>query len=598
METTAPFVLLDDMRMGQERMTLFCEPVATFAAWEPRDVERALERVGQSVADGLHAAGYLSYELGYILEPRLLPLLPARRDIPLLWFALFDRHEELSGADVTSWFKLRRRGRGYAGPLHFTETAESYKEKFHRARDYINAGDVYQANLTFGAQFAFLGDPLALYERLREDAGAGHGAYLFDGTRNILSFSPEQFFAVTDGMLTARPMKGTAPRAEDPATDTRLRDALCASEKNRAENLMIVDLIRNDLGRVAKIGTVRARELFAVETYPTVHQMVSTVSAELSGDVTVSKLVRAIFPCGSVTGTPKIRAMEVIRELETDPRGVYCGAIGAFSPDGVAAFNVAIRTLTIADGSGRVGVGSAVVADSKVGDEYEECLLKARYYQSRRRSISLIETLLHLPREGFIRSELHLARLARSAMELGLPFDRGSALQALENVVADKNSASRVRLQMYEDGTFDVESTPFKIPVPGTVWTYVLSNYRVQSTDPLARHKTSWRKLFDEEREAWNAKGCDEVLYLNERGEVAEGSATTIFAQNCGRLVTPPLSSGVLDGCLRHSLLDTGECEEGVLFPNDLARADVVYLGNSLRGLIRAVPITGEVLPL
>jgi len=598
MATTAPFVLLDDMRAGCERMTLFREPTATFAAWEPCDVEQALERVGQAKADGLHAAGYLSYELGYVLEPRLLPLLPARRDLPLLWFALFDRREELSGADAASWLKRQRHGSAYAGPLHFSETIESYEEKFRRVRDYIDDGDVYQTNLTFGAQFAFVGDPLALYERLRVDAGAGHGAYLFDGTRNILSFSPEQFFAIAEGRLTARPMKGTAPRAEDPATDARLRDALRASEKNRAENLMIVDLIRNDLGRVSKIGTVRASNLFEIETFPTVHQMVSTVSGELSGNITVSELLRSVFPCGSVTGTPKIRAMEVIRELETIPRGIYCGAIGVFSPDGTAAFNVAIRTLTIAGRSGRLGVGSAVVADSKADLEYEECLLKALYYQANRRSISLIETLLHLPKDGFVRGELHLARLVRSAAELGLPFDRGSALRGLQKAVADRNGAFRLRLEMYEDGTFNVECTPFEVPAPGTVWTYVFSNHRVQSADPLARHKTSWRKLFDEERAAWNAKGCDEVLYLNERGEVAEGSATSLFARICGRLVTPPLSSGVLDGCLRRSILDSGECEEEVLYPNDLARADVVYLGNSLRGLIRAVPITDKVLPL
>jgi para-aminobenzoate synthetase / 4-amino-4-deoxychorismate lyase len=286
-------------------------------------------------------------------------------------------------------------------------------------------------NLTFPACFHFVGDPLALYGRLRESAQAGHGAYIDDGERALLSFSPELFFRIEDGTVVSRPMKGTAPRGADADEDERRRSRLAHSEKERAENLMIVDLIRNDLGRVARTGSVRVEELFKVETYPTVHQMVSTIRADLMRDATPRDIVRALFPCGSITGAPKLRAMEIIRELEEAPRGLYCGAIGSFSPDGSAAFNVAIRTLTIEGNKGTLGIGGGLVADSDAEAEYDECLLKARFFGEGRPPLSLIETFRHEPDRGFLRGALHLERLERSARMLGLSFDKAKIEGAL-----------------------------------------------------------------------------------------------------------------------------------------------------------------------
>jgi para-aminobenzoate synthetase/4-amino-4-deoxychorismate lyase len=584
--THAPFVLLDNARPGQETLRLFAEPHAVVMARTAAEVPQALARINQAVAAGRYAAGYASYELGYALEPRLLPLLPAPRTVPLLWFGIFDAPQVLDAG----WFETQITGRAYAGPLRFAETRESHAGLFDRAQSYIAAGDVYQVNLTFPARFAFLGDALALYAQLRRHAAAPHGGYIDDGERQLLSLSPELFFASDGKRLTARPMKGTAQRGATPAEDEARAAALRRSEKDRAENLMIVDLIRNDLGRIAATGRVRVDSLFAIETYPTLHQMVSTVSAELAPGSTPEAMLRALFPCGSITGTPKIRAEEIIHELEQRPRGAYCGAIGYFGPDAVADFNVAIRTLTIAGDSGTLGIGSGVVADSEAGAEYDECLLKARFYTEARTPIALIETLRWEPQAGFIRGALHLARLARGAAALGIPFSADAARDAMNAAVDGRAQPTRLRVVLGEDGGLTTACQPF---VSTERWTYAVSPRRMQSGDLLARHKTGWRVLFEEEFRRLNAAtGCDQVLFLNERDELVEGNGTNIFLRRGEGLLTPPLAAGALAGCLRQALLESGEAREEVLRLADLA-GGVIYLGNSLRGLVPAFPVMG-----
>jgi para-aminobenzoate synthetase/4-amino-4-deoxychorismate lyase len=584
-----PLVFLDDARQNRERLSLFAACEGVVEAHDAAQVEPALAALARASAQGLYAAGYFSYELGYLLEPKLKDLLPERRAVPLLWFGLFRSREEVCGAAAGQWLAERASGRAYAGPLRYAEELDSYTEKFARIADYIRSGDIYQANLTFAAGFDVLGDPLALYQRLRGRARAGHGGYIFDGRRTILSFSPELFFRAEKGTLTLRPMKGTRPRGRNGEEDSRLLAALRASEKDRAENLMIVDLIRNDAGRVAHMGSVKTSELFEVETYPTVHQMVSTVTAKLRPDAAPGDILRALFPCGSVTGAPKIRAMEIIRELESGPRGLYCGAIGCFSPDGSAEFNVAIRTLTLEGGKGALGIGGGIVADSLAPAEYAECLIKARYYSEERPKVSLIETLRHDPDEGYVRGESHLARLAASARAFGLPFDKDAALNAMADAVENESAPSRLRLELFEDGKISAEARAFA--PDASVWTYAVSERRVQSEDQLARHKTSWRSLYDEEFARLHAAtACDQVLFLNERGEVAEGNTANLFLRREGRLLTPPLSAGILDGRFRRDLIAKGACEEAVLLPADLETGEV-YFGNSLRDLIRSRPV-------
>ena len=581
-----PRVILDDATPGRERLTRFTGLRSVISATRPEEVADALAAIERARNCGRFVAGIFSYELGYLLERRLRGLLPSRRAVPLLWFGAFDRAEACDARVLES------AGRAYAGPLRHEWDAEDYGERFRHVHDYVAAGDIYQANLSFRSRFAFAGDPLALYRQLRARSAAAHGAFIDDGERQILSFSPELFFDLTpDGQLTAKPMKGTIARGSDPQSDAETRAALAASVKDRAENLMIVDLLRNDLGRIAEIGSVRVEDLFAVETYPTLHTMVSTVKAQLKSGSDVATIVRALFPCGSITGAPKIRAMEIIRELEASPRGVYCGAIGYFAPDGSARFNVAIRTLTIRGGAGELGIGGAVVQDSASGAEYDECLLKARYYEAARRPLELIETLRWLPDKGFVRLELHLARMARSAEFFGMAFDREEALRSLEEVAASEHDL-RVRLTLNECGEFRCTTAP--LGKTQTRWTYAVSPQRVQSGDALARHKTSWREFWDDEQARLSQEtGCDETIFLNERGEIAEGSRSNVFVGRGSVLLTPPLSAGILDGCLRRELLDQGKCREAVLMLSDLEKGEV-FLGNSLRGLIRAVPVKQE----
>jgi para-aminobenzoate synthetase / 4-amino-4-deoxychorismate lyase len=578
-----PTLILDDAATG--RLCAYGRVLAVIRADTPQEVSPALAAMEAARAAGHFVAGYFSYELGYALEPRLQPLLPRRRrQVPLLWFGVFEASERVEEGALESWCSSR----AYAGPLEHEWDAPAYGQRFDRVHELIAAGDFYQANLTFRSRFAFAGDALALYRSLKAQSAARYGAYVDDGERQILSLSPELFFELAaDGTITARPMKGTAPRGADAVADVFERQALAGSTKNRAENLMIVDLLRNDLGRIAEIGSVAVRDLFAVETYPTLHQMVSTVSARLVPGTDIAGLVRALFPCGSVTGAPKIHAMEIIAEMEESPRGVYCGAIGHFAPDGSARFNVAIRTLTIAGGRGELGIGGAVVQDSEAASEYAECLLKARYYEAARRPLELIETLRWSPEEGFVRLDRHLARMQRSAEAFGMPFNAARACEALNSALSPPcGEALRIRLTLNERGEFACTSTP--LGETKKTWSYAISPHHISSADPMARHKTNWRELYDSEHARLTALlGCDEVLFLNEHGEVAEGSRTNVFLVRDGKLVTPLLASGALDGVLRRALIEEGHCIEATLTPDDLANADV-YLGNSLRGLVRA----------
>jgi para-aminobenzoate synthetase/4-amino-4-deoxychorismate lyase len=315
--------------------------------------------------------------------------------------------------------------------------------------------------------------------------------------------------------------------------------------------------------------------------------MVSTVTAQLRPGVTIAGIVRALFPCGSVTGAPKIRAMQILRALETSRRGAYCGAIGFFAPldgegGGSARFNVAIRTLTISGDAGELGIGGGVVQDSGCDSEYAECLLKARFFDAVRRPLTLIETLRF--ENGFARLQKHLDRMARSAAQLGMAFQADAARRALEGAVSGRAGPLRVRLTLDEAGEHRATAAP--LPPDPAHWTYAISPHPVSRRDPISRHKTDWRDLYESEIARL---GTDEVLFLNEKGEVAEGARSNVFVRRGGKLLTPPLSAGALGGCLRAELLDSGACEEATLTPADLAGE--VYFGNSLRGLIPATPV-------
>lgn len=364
-----PFVLIEDRRTRETLCFTRCQQILEARSYG--EVPATLAAMLDAQRAGYFLAGYAAYELGYMFEPRLASLAPAPQR-PLLHFGVFD------GPRRFDWRAVE--GTASIGDFRPLLTFDAYCDRFRQVIDYIRAGDVYQVNLTFPMTGSWLGDPVALFAALRTVQPAPYGALVSLGSETILSLSPELFFETEGSLIRVRPMKGTAPRGTSLERDQRAAANLVSSVKNRAENLMIVDLLRNDLSRVSEMGSVRVTDLFTVERYPTLFQMTSGIEAELRRDIRLPELLRALFPCGSVTGAPKIRAMEVIRELEEQPRGVYCGSIGMVSPDGEARFNVAIRTLTLAaSGQAKFNVGSGLVFDSDTRSEYDECLLKAAF---------------------------------------------------------------------------------------------------------------------------------------------------------------------------------------------------------------------------
>ncbi|CAM3113170.1 MULTISPECIES: aminodeoxychorismate synthase component I [Sphingomonas] len=571
-----PFVLLDDARDGGAAARLYTQPVEIITAHRIEQVPAALDALREAKARGLDAVGYLAYEAGAAFEAGVPP---RAIDGPLLWFGLFEGYETVEPEAM-----LPDPAGGWIGEMVPELDATRHAEQFAAVQALIEAGDLYQVNQTFRATAPVLGDPLALYAGLRARSRAGWGAVVATGEAVILSLSPELFFAFEGGRLTARPMKGTARREDDPAADARAARALRDDPKQCAENLMIVDLMRNDLSRVARAGSVAVPELFAVEPYPTVHQMVSTVTADLAEGRDALDVLAALFPCGSITGAPKIRAMQAIAEIEDSPRGLYTGAIGRLDANGDAMFNVAIRTLTWPEGHthATLGIGSGVVADSVAADEWEECLAKAAFLAGGRPGLDLIETMAFDPVEGIQHLEAHLARMKASAGALGFTFDRHDARNELQAATFRLRDARRIRLLLARSGTLVVEIGPAPAPFDGVVPVRVVP-LPVSPFDLRLRHKTSARGFYDAARQA---AGTAEVVFETPEGLLTEGSYTSLFVPRGDLLVTPPLEQGLLPGVLRGHLLETGRAVEGALTRADLC--DGFLLGNALRGLFRA----------
>ena len=588
---TAPFVLLDDARpQGAVPARLYRSPAEIVTAVHPDEVRPALERLRHAQAEGLHAAGFLSYEAGHALERKLAPIArPAAEGAPpLLWFGLFDRFETVDAGGM-----LADPAGAWASPPRPLIARSDYEAAVDRAKGHIEAGDIYQANISFPAEVAFAGSPLALYAKVRERAWAGHGGIVFTGEHWLLSFSPELFFSLAGRRVTTRPMKGTAARGATPEEDRHLIDALGEDPKQRAENLMIVDLLRNDLSRVSKPGSVKVPSLFAIETYPTVHQMTSTVVSELEEGVGAIDLIGAVFPCGSITGAPKIRAMELIDAIEGRPRGPYTGAIGRIDPRGDAEFNVAIRTLTIEAGQNRavLGLGSGIVADSRAGDEWRECLAKGAFVSDGGNRFDLIETMRFDPEAGLVELEAHLARMKASAEALGFAFDRHGARNELQAATFRLSRPQMVRLLLSPGGAVAIECRPLP-PMPAEPVEVAVAPLPVERDDFRLRHKTSDRAFYDEARLAGDGF---ETIFVDPDGFVTEGSFTNVFVEKDGTILTPPAARGLLAGILRGRLIEEGRVAEADLTIDDL-RAEF-YIGNSVRGFMLARLSDGSASP-
>ena len=579
-----PFILLDDAREEGEAAParLYRNPVEIVEAWTSEELDAALDRVSGAQKNGLHAAGYMSYEAGLALEGRLAGYLPDDRLCPLAWFGLFTDYSLLEPDAVVQ--QLPDPKGAWLGRLQPGVTRQDYDSAFAKVKEYIVAGDIYQANLTFRAHAAYAGHPLALYAAIRGRAKAGYGGVVFDGSNWMLSFSPELFFAMKDRRITAKPMKGTAARVQDELVDAAIQAELKSDPKQRAENLMIVDLLRNDLSRVAEPGSVQVPELFQVETYPTIHQMTSTVTAKLAEGHNAVDLLRLIYPCGSITGAPKIRAMEIIDELESDQRDIYCGSIGRIDANGDAAFNVAIRTffLGMNQETLSIGLGSGIVADSIRDDEWRECLAKGRFATvEKARTVDLIETMAFDPERGIIRLEAHLERMKTSAAALEFEFDRHAARNTIQAITFHQEKPAKVRLMLAKSGAIAIELQPMPEPLDEPV-TVKPVPMRADPQDYRLHHKTSDRSVYDTP----DLNGDAHPIFHDSEGYLTEGTIWNIFVERDSKLLTPPLSRGVLPGILRSELLECGKAIEADLQVGDLDCG--LYVGNSLRGLVKA----------
>ena len=533
----------------------FRDPVLVLQADTPGAVHRTLVDVEHLTRDrGLHAVGFVTYEAGAAFG---LPVSASPGDLPLAWFALCEpsgvlRVERQKG---TADYRI--------GTLTPSVGRRQFAEAFARIRHHLADGDAA----------SFFADVC--------DAQRGqHAAFIDLGRFAICSASPELFFEIQGLDIVARPMKGTARRGCTLGDDRAAGLELATSTKNQAENVMVVDMVRNDLGRIAEVGSVQVSELFTVERYPNVWQMTSLVRARSLAPL--ADIFSALHPSASVTGAPKVATMELLRALEAGPLGVYTGAVGHVPPDGMASFNVAIRTAVIDRSSSTLtfGIGSGIVWDSEADAEYDECLLKGSVLGPRPVDFELLETLRWSPGEGFVLLERHLQRLQEAAEYFSVPMPRAEVEAALAAAVAEAAGPLRVRLLVSRQGRVRVEQRPF-VPAVGVV-RVALAPAPVDSSDVSLFHKTTNRRVYDEARAS--VPGVDEVLLWHAGGEVTEGTTANLVAEIDGVRVTPPIASGLLAGTYRAMLLDAGRVTERVLTIDDLRHAAALWLVNSVQG--------------
>jgi para-aminobenzoate synthetase/4-amino-4-deoxychorismate lyase len=556
------------------RFLLFEAPLAALEARDEGGVRDTLEQADAALASGRFVAGFLAYEAAAGLG--LATRAPDADGPPLAWLGVFEAPREVAPprAEPGDPVPAVRWEPGLDALGHAAALAGIHER--------IAAGDTYQANFTFPLRAPLAEEPLALFARLLAVQRPRHAALLDLGRFAAVSASPELFFRREGGVLVTRPMKGTAGRGPTPEDDEGRVAALRDSEKERAENLMIVDMLRNDLGRVAEVGSVEVPALFEVERYPTVLQMTSTVIARSRAPL--SEVIAALFPCASVTGAPKKRTMEIVAAAEASPRGVYTGAIGWAGPDGTASFNVAIRTV-VADrerGLATFGVGSGVVADSVASREYEECLLKARILGEP--PFALLETMAYLPGEGYRQLEGHLARLVRSARHFGFPLDTKRFEAALRDAAAAE-VAIRARVLLHFDGRLEVQTGSLP-PSPARPLRVGLAARPVDPGSAWLHHKTTRREVYDEA--VLSRPDCDDVLLWNDRGELTESSVANVVVEVGGQRLTPPLACGVLAGVERARAIAEGRAREAVVRLADLRPGQRLWLVSSLRGVREA----------
>ena len=576
----------DDLVAGAERAFRLAEPVGVIEARRPSEVAGAIDAAGSAAARGLWAAGFVAYEAAPGLDPELSVHVRAPDDpfaeLPLAWFALFERKDDLPPLEPG-----RLDPSGSAGsPWRPSVDRATYDAAVERIRELIAAGHTYQVNHTIRLRAMIQGDERGFYRDLCLAQRGGYAAFLDLGRYRVLSASPELFFRIDGERVTTRPMKGTAPRGRWLAEDEEIAARLVASSKDRAENAMIVDLLRNDLGRICRTGSVEVERMLEAERFETVWQLTSTIEGDLRPEITLLDTFRALFPSGSVTGAPKVRTTRIIADLEDSARGPYCGAIGYLAPAGSgeprASFNVAIRTVVL-DAQTRTaeyGVGGGITHDSSASGEYEEIVAKARVLTDVRPAFELFESLAHVPAEGFRHLDEHLERLAGSAGYFGFRFEPEAAAAALKRAVAEVTGPSVVRLTLARDGglSTDVRDLP---PADDAV-RVALDDEPVDPSDVWLFHKTTRRAPYERRRE--RRPDVDDVLLVNDRGEVTESTIANLAVRLDGVWVTPPVDAGLLPGTYRNVLLRDGRMTERPVTVGELRGAGELALVSSVRG--------------
>ncbi|UCF31362.1 MAG: aminodeoxychorismate synthase component I [bacterium] len=591
-------VLLESQLRSSEnyRSYLFKDPLSTIWCTDYSHVAHGLKQIRDATDEGLYAAGFISYEAGLAVADRQRTR--HMDGFPLIWMGLYDR---VGASDSPLVLPAPPRPEGDLIPV-LNVSRSDYVSAVERIKEWIRDGETYQVNYTCRMRYDSEEHPVDTYLRLRRSHPVPYGALLNCGGFTVISQSPELFLRRTGDILITRPMKGTAPRGYDREEDRRSGEWLRNDPKNRAENLMIVDLMRNDLGRISQPGTVEVFDPFTIEPYGSLFQMTSGVRCRLREGTDLPAVLAATFPPGSITGAPKVRTMQLIGKLENEPRKVYTGAIGAFFPGGDFVTNVAIRTvIAYRDGGREMGVGSGIVIDSSPEEEYGETILKSRFLTaSALGPHRLLETIL-LTGEGDLVSLIHhLDRMERSACALNFPFSRSGAEQSVRNFLGpDPPGPAVVRLLLDRRGDYQVELSPLEdLGRRGPIRVRI-SPERIEYGDPIRRHKTTDRFPYDEELAGARGDGFAEALFLNTEGQITEGAFTNIFLLVEGEWRTPPLSCGLLPGIWRENYLSEVRAREVSLTPIDLTRASRVVIGNSVRGTIEVDEVVddkGEVL--
>ncbi|MCH7722180.1 MAG: aminodeoxychorismate synthase component I [Bacteroidetes bacterium] len=566
---------------------LFFNPEKVISVYNKNDLNKSLKLVDKNIEKGLTGYCLINYEVGYLLEKRLEKFAP-EDELKLMQFFFFKENnvKKIKSSQI-DFGKISTELYSVSG-FELNTSRKKFFNDIQKIKNYISEGDTYQVNYTVKGKFNFSGSYTSLFKNLIFNQSAEYSSFINNNENIIISLSPELFFRIKRNKITAKPMKGTLSRSKDLKSDAIKEYELLHSEKDRAENLMIVDLLRNDLGRICQYGSVRVNELFRIEKYESLFQMISKVEGKLKKDVSLSAIIKNIFPCGSITGAPKIRTMEIIKEIEDEQRGIYTGVVGMMSKKS-SVFNVAIRTVVIdkKSGKGEVGLGSGIVWDSEPAKEYNETLLKSRFLTSPVKPFELIETMLAEDGEIFFMNQ-HLKRLNKSAQFFLFNFDENEIRKSLSNALKKKylTGKYKIRLTLNKWGRLNFDyssltSLPHAVKI-------IVSKKSTSSESKFQNFKTTNRELYNSEYKKYYNDGFFDVIFFNEREELAEGSITNIFVKSGDVWLTPQLSCGILPGIYRtHFILSRTDVRESIITLNDLMNANDVILTNSVHGVVK-----------